>query len=178
MSYAEQDEFFYTPEGMTEEEVWETIEKVVSKIAPKYTCFGHDVDDIRQESYFICRGALRKYTGEAPLENFLSVVLPRRLINFMRKNYEFKDLEDDKKKVYRPAQLDDEFNTEADEGGDYDRVDYSDMIAVINRELPSDMRMDYLKMAHDVPVSKAREREVTTAVKSILEDYGYYEVEE
>lgn len=170
-------DFIHVPEGMTEEEVLEVMNKVIDKIAPKWTFFGFTVDDIKQESYFILSAALPKYNGDYPLENFLSVVLPRKLYNLKRDNHALNDLSDDKKKVSRPAQLEDDFNMTYQDGDEYEAMDYSEMVNLINRELPANMRQDYLKMAHQVSVPKPRREEITTYIKIILEDHGYYHEE-
>ena len=75
------------PSNMTDEQVLETMELVINRIAPRYTFYGYTVSDIKQESYIICIEALERYDEKRPLENFLSVNLSNRLKNFIRDNY-------------------------------------------------------------------------------------------
>ena len=72
---------------MTDEQVLETMDLVINRIAPRYTFYGYAVNDIKQESYIICIEALERYDEKRPLENFLSVNLSNRLKNFIRDNY-------------------------------------------------------------------------------------------
>ena len=75
------------PDGMTEQEVVDQIEKVCNRIAPRYTFYGYALDDIKQEAFIICMEALNRYDNSRPLENFLSVNLSNRLKNFVRDNH-------------------------------------------------------------------------------------------
>ena len=59
------------PDGMTEQEVVDQIEKVCNRIAPRYTFYGYALDDIKQEAFIICMEALNRYDNSRPLENFL-----------------------------------------------------------------------------------------------------------
>lgn len=169
--------FFIAINDMSADEVLATVTKVVDKIAPKYTFFGYEVDDIKQESYLICRDGLLRYnSGEGPLENFLSVHLPYRLINLIRKMHMSKTANEDKQKIYKPAQLEEGFNQDDSAlYSDYEHLDYGEMVRIINRELPASMRRDWLKMANDAPVSKVRDREIREIVREIVEEHGYCE---
>jgi hypothetical protein len=168
------DEFFKVPEGMTEDEVLVVMKKVIDKVAPKWVFFGYELDDIKQESYFICADGINRYNGDFPLENFLSVHLHNRLFNFVRREHGMKDLDDEKKKVLRPAQLEYSLNIPNDNDGcDYSTIDYSEMVRIINHELPSSMRQDWLKLANDVPISKPRRDDVLNTAESILEEHGF-----
>ena len=70
------------PNNMTEEQVMKTIMLVVNRTASKYTFYGYDSDDIKQEAFIICMDALNRYDSKRPLENFLAVHLSNRLKNF------------------------------------------------------------------------------------------------
>lgn len=167
------DEFFKIPDGMSEDQVLEIVNRVIDKIAPKWVFFGYQLDDIKQESYFICSDGMKRYNGDFPLENFLSVHLHNRLFNFVRKKHGMKDLDDEKKKVLRPAQLKDGTNITEQVSDMYSTMDYSEMVKIINAELPANMRQDWLKLAHDVSISKPRKDEVLRNVEEILHDYGF-----
>ena len=81
---------------MTEKEVMREITSVINKIAHKYTFYGYEIDDIKQEAFIMCVDAMERYDPSRPLENFLSVHLSNRLKNFVRDNHFSKDEEDKK----------------------------------------------------------------------------------
>lgn len=169
------------PSNHTEEEVLETMKKVIYRIAPKYTFYGYPFEDIRQESYIICIEALERYDGVRPLENFLSVNLSNRLKNFIRDNYFIANEElinDIKVKILQPAQLEYEFNIVDDSEKysiDDEKIDANNISNVIDRDLPSSMRMDYLKILHNLYVSKNRKEEILERIDDILMENGYEE---
>ena len=164
------------PSGMTHEQVLIQIEKVVKRIAPKYTFYGYTVEDISQESFIICMEGLPRYDATRPLENFLSVHLSNRLKNFVRDNH-FTNTEDaNKVRVMKPAQLDHEHSL-IDQRNlfavDENSIDYGEMSKIIDKKLPAQYRMDYLKMKNDVYVSRNRREEITIVITEILSEHGY-----
>ena len=167
-----------TPKGMTEQEVVDQITKVCDRISPKYTFYGYTTDDIKQESFMICMEALKRYDENRPLENFLSVNLSNRLKNFVRDRHFIKNDHGDRVKVLQPAQLDYE-HTIVDETGkfstSYDDLEIKTMVALINEHIPASIRMDYLRMIHDVYITKQRRDEVLEIIEGILKEYGFYE---
>lgn len=165
------------PPSITEEQLLQQIDTVVNRIAPRYVFYGYTVSDIKQEAFIICVEAMERYDPSKPLENFLSVNLSNRLKNFVRDNFYVGDLEASRAKVSRPGQLtvdnyiiDDDSLIEDDH-----RIDYLDMIRVINNKLPASMRADYLKMINDVYVSKGRREDIIEEVKEILREHRLYE---
>jgi DNA-directed RNA polymerase specialized sigma subunit len=164
------------PSGMNAEQVIRQINKVVNRIAPKYVFYGYEVDDLKQESFIICMEALPRYDSARPLENFLSVHLSNRLKNFVRDNHFVNAEDSDKVKVMKPAQLDHEHGL-VDGQQRFairdEQIDYRDMIKIIDRKLPAQYRMDYLKMQNDVYVSKQRREEITIVIYEILTENGY-----
>jgi len=164
------------PSGMTADQVVRQIEKVVKRIAPKYTFYGYTVDDISQESFIICMEALPRYDATRPLENFLSVHLSNRLKNFVRDNH-FTNTEDTNKvRVMKPAQLDHEHSL-VDQRNlfaiDENSIDYGEMSKVIDKKLPAQYRLDYLKMQNEVYVSRQRKEEIVIVIREILTENGY-----
>ena len=165
------------PKNMTEDQVMTSIEKVIKRISPKYTFYGYTLDDIKQESFLICMDALNRYDEKRPLENFLSVNLSNRLKNFVRDNY-FLAEEEEKAKITQPGQLENDHSIV-----DYEEkfsipeysIDYTDIIDLLNTEIPASIRMDYLKIVHEVPLSKNRRQEVMDYINYILQSYGYLE---
>ena len=77
------------PNGMTEAEVIQIIEKVVHRLAYKFKFGYHDIDDMKQQGRLEAIKALDsgKYDNSRPLENFLWTHVHNRLFNFKRDNY-------------------------------------------------------------------------------------------
>tara|TARA_B100001559_G_scaffold306966_1_gene298672 strand:+ start:762 stop:1250 length:489 start_codon:yes stop_codon:yes gene_type:complete len=154
------------PKNMTREQVMDKIQLVINRIAPKYTFNGYEVDDIKQESFLICLDALNRYDQKRPLENFLSVNLSNRLKNFIRDN-NFTKSDEEKRKVLVPNQLSNEY---AIEDTKYSlSLENSEIINIIDKELPIEYRSDYLKIMNDVHVSKKRKDEIVSIIQEILE---------
>ncbi len=73
---------------MTEEEIVKILDRIADRFAVKFRFGYHDVDDIKQQARLFALEALARYTeNKGPLENFLSVHVRNRLINFKRDNY-------------------------------------------------------------------------------------------
>ena len=160
------------PPNMTLQQVMSSISTVVDRISPKYTFNGYEVDDIKQEAFIICVDALERYDHNRPLENFLSVHLSNRLKNFVRDNFYTKN-EEDKKKILSPKQLSYEDYVPDYENNNDDYIDASEMKKIIDSNLPSDCRADYLKIISDVYVPKKRREEIVAIIQDILKDNGY-----
>ena len=166
------------PKGMTEQQVIDQINIVCNRISPRYTFYGYTVDDIKQESFIICMEALNRYDGIRPLENFLSVNLSNRLKNFVIDNHFLGSENTDRQKVYQPAQLEYEDNIIDEENKfsiSYEHIQKEEMVDAINKYLPANMRMDYLKMINDVYITKQRREEITNIIIDILQEHGYHE---
>tara|TARA_Y100000004_G_scaffold192093_1_gene252037 strand:- start:147 stop:671 length:525 start_codon:yes stop_codon:yes gene_type:complete len=166
------------PKGMTEQQVIDQIEVVINRIAPRYTFYGYTIDDIKQESFIICLEALNRYDGIRPLENFLSVNLSNRLKTFVRDNFFTGTSNEDRKKVFQPAQLEyeDKILDEQNKfGNSYDKMDLQDMVKLVDQYIPASIRMDYLKMTNDIYVAKQRREEIIETIKELLKEHGHYE---
>lgn len=164
------------PKGFTEQQVITCIQGVVNRIAPGYVFYGYTVEDMRQEAFIICMEALPRYDGIRPLENFLSVHLSNRMKNFVRDNHFTGDVDQDRIKVYQPAQLDHE-NALVDNHQKYnvdeEKIDYREMQKIIDKHLPASYRFDYLKMVNDVYITKQRREEIAEVIVEILREHGY-----
>lgn len=168
------------PKGMTEEKVIDIITTVCNRISPKYTFYGYTIDDIKQEAFIICIEALNRYDGVRPLENFLSVNLSNRLKTFMRDNFFTGTSNEDRKKVFQPAQLDYEdhiIDEKKKFSTSYEGLDMEDMIRAVDKHIPASIRMDYLKITNDIYVAKSRREEIIEKIKEILEEHGYEDEE-
>lgn len=164
------------PKGMTEEQVVDQINIVCERIAPKYIFYGYTKEDIMQESFIICIEALNRYEEGRPLENFLSVNLSNRLKTFMRDNYFIGNSNEARKKLAQPSQLEYEDKLIDDsEESSYDGLDIKDMVNAIDKHIPANVRMDYLKIINDIYITKQRREEIIDIIKSILQEHGYHE---
>lgn len=76
------------PPNMTEEEVLETIENVVNRLAHKFKFGNQEIDDIKQQGRLEALKLIKKgvYNPSLPLENFLFVHVRNRLENYRRDN--------------------------------------------------------------------------------------------
>lgn len=161
---------------MNQEQVIRQINKVVDRIAPRYVFYGYEVDDLKQESFIICMEALPRYDATRPLENFLSVHLSNRLKNFVRDNHFINVEDNDKVKIMKPAQLDHEHSL-IDQRDTFaineEAIDCGEMSRIIDKKLPAQYRMDYLKMKNDVYIAKNRREEIVIVITEILAENGY-----
>lgn len=158
-----------TPKNMTKEEVLEKIELVVNRISPKYIFHGYDVDDIKQEAFMICVDALDRYDQKRPLENFLSVNLSNRLKNFVRDNH-YIGQDENKRNVLCPKQLTYESSIPELAINLDHKLDFKYIQTLIDKDLPPDLRCDYLKMLSEVYVSKKRREYIVDVIKEIVNE--------
>jgi DNA-directed RNA polymerase specialized sigma24 family protein len=163
------------PDGMTEQEVVDQIEKVCNRIAPRYTFYGYALDDIKQEAFIICMEALNRYDNSRPLENFLSVNLSNRLKNFVRDNHFIHTEDLDRVRVLKPAQLDHENAVvdAKDHNITYDSIEFKNMADIVDVKIPASLRLDYLRMINDVYITKQRREELVEIIQEILQEHGY-----
>jgi hypothetical protein len=77
------------PDGLTEQEVLDTIESVAKRLAPKFKFGYHDIEDIKQEAFICAAEKLDndKYDGKRPLENWLYVCIHNHLFNNKRNKF-------------------------------------------------------------------------------------------
>ncbi len=165
------------PPNMTEEQVITEITNVVNKMSHRYTFYGYEVDDIKQEAFIMCMDAMDRYDAARPLENFLSVHLSNRLKNFVRDNH-FTKNEDEKKKVMMPGQLaNEQYLLDGKSSGgkqdEQDPLDYQHLSYILDLKLPSEYRSDYLKIVNDVYVPKKRKEEVLSVIEDIMGEHGH-----
>jgi RNA polymerase sigma factor (sigma-70 family) len=160
------------PNNMTEEQVFSVIENVIKKIAPKYSFNGYDVDDIKQESFLICMDALKRYDQNRPLENFLAVHLSNRLKNFVRDNHYVKDVDESKKKIINAKRMGYDTNI-IKFVNDSTKIEIKEIASIIDKKLPAEYRVDYLKILSNTYVNKKRREEIMGFVHNILKEHGY-----
>ena len=161
------------PPNMTEQEVVDIINKIATRLAPKFTFAFFEVEDIKQEAYLIAVEALDRYDENKPLENFLFAHINNRLKNFKRDNYyrydqgKAEEIQTTKKRILEPVVLDDSSCISRDDSI-VDDIYIKNMTDKIDCHLPANLRADYLRMQTGVPLSKQKRLEVETEVKKII----------
>ncbi len=181
------------PEDLNEDEVLAIIEKIVNSLAYKY-CFSHfDVDDIKQEGFIIGLEGLERYDRSQPLENFLWVHISNRLKSFKRDNYirpvpsdilpgtpEYEEWEEKyatKKNLLEPISIKnvrDEHEKNMWTKIDFvDDLEISDIFSLIDKELPVNLREDFLKLKQGMSLPKPKRERVYECIVEILEQHGY-----
>ncbi len=75
------------PNGYTEQEVLDLINKIVKNLAYKFIFPPYEYEDVVQEGRIIGMEGLEKYSDNYPLENFLRRHIKWRLCTFKRNNY-------------------------------------------------------------------------------------------
>lgn len=170
-------------------ETMAVIDTVLRQLYGKYNFDSYDSDDMYQEGYQIAVKALAGFKPDkgCALSTFLYGCITQRYINFIRdhsvrshnkctKHSEF-DIEcnacvkrqatqDRKRGVQRPAGL---------EGLDFaassstEIVEVQDLERKINREMPKDMREDYLLMREGSFVTRSRKEEIANYIRGLID---------
>ena len=163
----------YNLKEMTDEEVVKTMITVVNRIAPKYTFYGYGPDDMKQEAFIICMESMDKYDESRPLENFLSFILPGRLINVIRNKHFLKNSKDDKKRVAMPGQLSNEESTHYYETFMLDDLDVYELFNIVDGKIPYEHRENYLKVLSGVHIDKKLREQINDIIRDIAIEAGY-----
>ena len=80
------------PEGYTEQEVVDIIDRVVNRIAHKFKFGYHTIDDMKQYGRMeAIMGIEKDYNPDLPLENFLYSHVHNRLFNIKRNQFKRPD---------------------------------------------------------------------------------------
>lgn len=184
------------PQGMTEQQVLNTIEKLARRFAHKFRFGFYDIDDIKQEIYIMGLDALDRYDGRAPLENFLAVHIKNRLKSFKRDNYvrdgyictycngkcpecqhcHKRMLKISAKKfIMEPLDINEISDEREPTMWNLSDTDLKVMIQeysdLVDRKLDINLRMDYLRMKSGGYVPKHRREEIETIIYGIIEEY-------
>lgn len=162
------------PEGMTEQQVVDTITKISKRLAPKYVFAGYEVEDIEQEAFIIGIAGLEKYDPARPLENFMYTHINNRLKTFKRDNYFRMDygspaqkIQDRKKNLLEPVSLDAIYSV-CGTDTTLDDAHITEMLDLVDRKLPSHLRRDYLKLQSNTPLPKGRKAHIIEVVERII----------
>lgn len=95
---------------INDDDFYNVVNKIAKRLSHKFSFGIYSPDDIVQECFLLAREALARYDGRKPLENFLSVHLHNRLVNFKRDKFERPDAVDkqiqaDKKNIMQPVDI-------------------------------------------------------------------------
>ncbi len=161
------------PEGITEQDFLDAYEKVISQIAHLYVFTSFEIDDIRQEGFLIAYSGLSSYDHSRPLANFLYTHLHNRLKNLKRdKYYRYEigaasTMQDIKKSILEPIDIHELFHI-ATGSTIVDEVQVVEIQEIIDRNLPANLRSDYLKLKNKGKITKSRKNKVISKLKDIL----------
>ena len=168
------------PNNLDEKEVIETLTKVVKKLAPKFVFTSYEIDDIEQEAFLMGVEALSRYDSSKPLENFMYAHINNRLKNFKRDNYYRFDygnaqkIQDRKKNILEPMDIAALYSLSTDDET-VSNAHITEMIELIDRKLPSELRGDYLRLQTNAPLPKGRKALIIDLIEQIIN--GEYDEE-
>lgn len=180
-----------------QQETIETIQRVIKKIAPKYTFGYYDVEDIEQECFIMALKGLDKYDPKlSALETFLHTYLNSQMKNFIRDNYLRRDVnchicqgEDvncphclprrwkfaKKKHLMEPIDITTVDNEACINDDVHEDLVNKEIFSIINQCLEIHLRTDYLKMLEGSYVPKQRRIIIKERIREIIEEHGYGE---
>ena len=168
------------PDNLSEQEVIEVITRVSKKLAPKFVFASYETGDIEQEAFLMGVEGLTRYDSSKPLENFMYSHINNRLKNFKRDNYYRFDygnaqrIQDRKKNILEPMDIAALYSVST-EDETVTNAHMSEMIELIDRKLPAELRGDYLRLQTNTPLPKGRKAIITQAIESIIN--GEYDEE-
>lgn len=161
---------------MTEEQVVSVIYKIASRLASKFTFPNYEEEDIAQEAFIIGMEAMNRYDEVRPLENFLSIHIKNRLMNFKRDNYYRPDdgkaekIQQGKKKLLDAQSMDDMKNLLLAAQGS-DNLETKELIEYIDSNLPINLRADYLRFRNDQPLTKTKRAKLIEELRAVVEKF-------
>jgi len=166
---------------MTESSVSELILRISRELSHKFTFAHYEFEDIVQEGFIIGMNAMASYNEGQPLENYLRVSIRNRLINFKRDNYfnQERDNETQKKKLHLAEPLDINYiNDELESGmrcedNIISSLERAELLSIIDQNLPTNFRQDYLKIMAGVKISTYRKSKVVEEITRILAENDY-----
>ncbi len=168
------------PPNLTEQEVIDIITKVSKKLAPKFVFASYEAEDIEQEAFLMGVEGLERYDSTKPLENFMYAHIKNRLKNFKRDNYYRFDygnaqkIQDRKKNLLEPMDIAALYSVSTDDNTIHN-AHLSEMLDLIDRKLPADLRGDYLKLRNNASLPKGRKAIIIRIIEDIVN--GEYDEE-
>ena len=117
--------------------------------------------------------ALARYDSSKPLENFMYAHINNRLKNFKRDNYYRFDygnaqkIQDRKKNILEPMDIAALYSLSTDDET-VSNAHITEMIELIDRKLPSELRGDYLRLQTNAPLPKGRKALIIDVIEQII----------
>ena len=161
------------PENLSEQEVIDIITRVAKKLAPKFVFASYEAEDIEQEAFLMGVEGLERYDSNKPLENFMYAHINNRLKNFKRDNYYRFDygnaqrIQDCKKNILEPMDIAAIYSVST-EDEIVSNAHLSEMIELIDRKLPAELRGDYLRLQTNSPLPKGRKAIIIEVIEDII----------
>lgn len=152
------------------------IYKIASRLASKFTFPNYEEEDIAQEAFIIGMEAMNRYDEVRPLENFLSVHIKNRLMNFKRDNYYRPDdgkaevIQQGKKKLLDAQSMDDMKNLLL-AAQNSDNLENRELMEYIDTNLPTNLRGDYLRFRTDHSLTKTKRARLIEELRTIVEKF-------
>lgn len=152
------------------------IYKIASRLASKFTFPNYEEEDIAQEAFIIGMEAMNRYDEVRPLENFLSVHIKNRLMNFKRDNYYRPDdgraevIQQGKKKLLDAQSMDDMKNLLL-AAQHSDNIENRELMEYIDINLPASLRGDYLRFRNDQSLTKTKKAKLVEELRTIVEKF-------
>lgn len=190
-----------------EAEILRVIASVVRILAPKFRFGYYTNQDMEQEGTLAAIEVLNEgsYDVSRPLENFIYAHVHNSLYNLRRKHYlrlevpckccdpnnlpaypckkwrDWSARNTTKQNIMKPLDMsnvsDESENNMREESSVIDDTIGSELRTLLDREIPVDLRKDYLQMLDGKRIPKGRREKVREAVLIIIKDKGYAEEE-
>ena len=192
--------------SLSEQEIIEIIDKIASRLGPKFKFGYHTNEDMRQQASLFAWEGMNAWDGIRPLENFLWIHVRNRLYNFKRNNYgrpekpcehcplnaydprcdksqsgctKFENLMDCglyKGWIDRNASKRNLMSSYSPIFERPEHVDASDVVfnrnifSLLDEEIPVCLREDWIRLTHNLKISKVRRQKVLDVIGEILKE--------
>ncbi len=160
------------------------IQKIAKRLSYKFIFGYYSREDIEQEAIMMGLEGLQRYDSTQPFENFICTHMKNRLINFKRDNFERKNSStcecgscnkctkrQAKKNILEPISIESIDNT--NENNTYESsemYDIEDIQNLVDENLPSEYREDYLKMYSGVKIPHSQKKKIESIIYGIIHD--------
>jgi len=183
------------PQGTTETQVLQLIEKILKRIAPKFKFGIFDVEDIQQEGFIIALSAMEHYDSSLSLENYITTCIKNGLVSLKRKHYirsstmcnNCADFSEDctacnrrlktyisKQNLNNPLDISgvnpDNESSLVEKFDVIDAVETVELQQLVDKNLPIKYREDYLKIKAGVYVNKSIRQEIESIILNIINE--------
>lgn len=158
------------------------IQQIAKEYSHKYKFGYYDPEDIEQECIIIGLEGLQRYDNKKPLENFLRVHIKNRIKNLRRNKFfrygcKCEDgqcdsclAKENKKNIMNCIPVDmvnPEYETSMQILPE-NSVDFDEILAQVDEEIPSEYREDFLKVQAGVKISTFRRKKLQEIISRII----------